>query len=90
LLLANLFLAKSSSSTFRTSVDQLGRVDRRVIALLPDVPHEGLVAVDIALVVEADRAEDSIELMRAQRRGDRFASTVPAFSTACAQTCTPA
>jgi hypothetical protein len=36
---------------------------RRVVALLPDVPREGLVAVDVALVVEADPAEDGVELV---------------------------
>ena len=39
------------------SLGELLRLDRRVVAFLPDVPYEGLVAVDVALVVEADPAE---------------------------------
>ena len=56
----------------RISVRPLGRVERGVVALLPDVPDEGLVAVHVALVVEADRAEDGVEFVRAQRRDDRL------------------
>jgi hypothetical protein len=55
-----------------TSFDQLRRIDRRVVALAPDVPHEGVVAGDVALLVEADGAENGVELVGMERRGDRL------------------
>ena len=43
---------------------------RRVFAVFPQVPNEGVVAGDIALLIEADAAEDGVELVRAQRLGN--------------------
>jgi hypothetical protein len=48
------------------SLGQLGRVHRLIVALLPDVPGEGLVAGDVALLIEADAAVNRIELVRAK------------------------
>jgi hypothetical protein len=38
---------------------------------LPDIPGERLVAVHIALLIEADAAEHGIELLAVQYLGDR-------------------
>jgi hypothetical protein len=45
------------------SLSQLGRIDWRVVAALPDVPSEWFVAGDVALLVEAYAAEDGVELL---------------------------
>ena len=53
------------------SLNQLGRRGRRVFTLPPDVPHERLVAGDVAVLVEADCAEQRVEFIAMERRGDR-------------------
>ena len=58
---------------------------RGEVAVLPDMPGEGLDAGHVALGVEADGAEHGVELPVVQRVADRRGLKEPAFSTAWAQ-----
>jgi hypothetical protein len=55
---------------YSASLGELAWFRGRVVACLPLVPYEGVVARDVAFGVEADAAEHCVELIRSHRGGD--------------------